>query len=324
MKGTENSISKKIISCILKPLALLLVLSGIICLSGCARLKITHPLGRGMLLEIDETGCTMGTAMARLLEARIEYENSEDEVLWIRTIGDITLSEYVKKTVQDEMMRYTAAQVMSRDLTVFISDEELANAERDASDLMEKLGSRYNMMNYSITYSDAEDLFIKRTYYNKVYEKLSENINMQISEADTKAIEISYVFIPAQDGVEIVEKMRNEMLGGALFQDVCVKYGYTPEINVTQTKGNMPAAFDNNAFALRDNEISEIVETRDGFYIIYCLEDYMVTESIANKNRIITEGKREEFRKAYEEFAQNATLRFNSAEWDKIDVSALE
>ena len=111
-------------------------------LSGCAEIKVTHPLGNDKLLEINDTGCTMGTARARLLEAKLEYENAEDSVLWTRTIGDITLAQYVKNTVEDEMKKYTSAQVMSRDLTVFISDEERKAAEDDASKLLEELGQR--------------------------------------------------------------------------------------------------------------------------------------------------------------------------------------
>ena len=296
----------------------------VLLLSGCAEIKITHPLGTDKLLEIDDVCCTMGTAKARLLEAKMEYENAEDSVLWSRTIGDITLSQYVKNTVEDEMKKYTAAQAMAKDLTVFISDDELRAAESSAAQLLDRFGQRFNMGLYDISYEDVVDMFLKRTYYNKAYEKLSENISMQISEADTKAIEINYVFIPASDGVEAAEKMRNEMLGGTDFETVCLKYDYEPEMNVTQIRGQMSTAFDNNAFALRDNEISEIVETRDGYYIINCLEDYMVSVSIANKNRMISEGKRERFRQAYEEFAKSSTLRFNSGEWDRIDISLME
>ena len=309
---------------IIRIAAAVLLSAGVLMLSGCAEIKITHPLGTDKLLEINDTSCTMGTAKARLLEAKTEYENAEDSVLWSRTIGNITLSQYVKNTVEDEMKRYTAAQVMSKNLTVFISDEELRSAEISANELLDQFGQRFNMGLYDITYEDVVDLYIKRTYYNKVYEKLSENIGMQISEADTKAIKINYVFIPVSDGVEIAEKMRNEMLGGYDFEEVCQKYNYVPSMDVTQVKGEMSAAFDNNAFALRDNEISEIVETRDGYYIINCLEDYMVSESIANKNRMISEGKRERFNQAYNDFAKSATLRFNSGEWDKIDVSLME
>ena len=293
-------------------------------LCACAEIKITHPLGRDKLLEINDVSCTMGTAMARILEAMTEYENAEDDVLWTRIIGDKTLAQYVKDTVEDEMKKYTASQVMSKDLTVFISDAERQEADENAAHLLEVMNSRFDMSKYDISYDDVVDLYIKRTYYNKVYEKLSEDIYMQISEADTKAIEISYVFIPSADGVETAEKMRNEILGGSEFSDVCRRYGYDPVLNVIQTRGSMSSVFDSTAFALRDNETSEIIETRDGYYIIYCMEDYMVSESIANKNRVISEGKRERFREAYEEFAKKATLRFNAGEWEKIDISSIE
>ena len=293
-------------------------------LCGCAEVKITHPLGKQIMLEIDDAQCTLGTAALRLMEAKEEYQNSEDHVLWIRNIGDITLAEYVKDTVKDEIFRYTAAQVMARDLTVFITDEERSQAEQDARNLLNELEIRYNLSKYNISTKDAVDLFLKRIYYNKVFEKLSENILMEISEADIKVIEIDYVFIPAEDGIEVAERMRNELRGGAEFAAVCADYGYEAVLNQTMKKGTMPAAFETKAYALRDNEISEIVETRDGYYIIYCLEDYKVAESLANKNMMISDGKRTRFQQAYETFAATAKMRFNDAEWDKLDIISME
>jgi len=165
---------------------------------------------------------------------------------------------------------------------------------------------------------------IKRTYYNKVYEKLSENISMEISEADTKVIEISYVFIPSEDGIETAEKMRNEVRGGADFESVCSNYGYVPVQDLMVMKGTLQASMEDKAFALRDNEVSEIIETREGYYIIFCLEDYKVAESLANKNRMIADAKKERFQKAYEDFARSNKMRFNTSAWDEYDLTVME
>jgi len=293
-------------------------------LCGCTEIRVTRPMGQNVLLEINDTECSIGTGILRLLEAKEDYSSSDDQLLWTRTLGDTTLSVYIKEAVTDELLRYTSAQAMAPDLTVYISDEDRSQAEIDAEALYTSLNSKYNLGRYSITMDDAVDLLIKRTYYNKVFEKLSEDINMEISEAQTKAIEISYVLIPAEAGIEAAEKLRDTVRGGESFASVCETMGYEAVLNQTVTHGNMPALFEEKAFVLRDNEVSEIIESREGYYIIYCMEDYKVAESIANKNRILADAKKEHFEEAYQTFADSAKMRFNQSEWDKYDISLME
>lgn len=291
--------------------------------TGCTQIKVTKPLSEEALFEINDTECSIGTALLRLLEAKEEYENAEDSVLWTRKIGDTTLAEYVKNTVKDELLKYTAAQEMAADLTVYLSNEETNSAKNSAMQLYEHMVTKYNLVNYDVSLEDAEDLYIKKAYYDKVYEKLSENIYMEISEADTKAIEIDYVFIPAEDGIEIAEQMRNEMKSGTEFAEVCADHGYDVILNNVETKGSMPEAFENSAYALRDGEISEVVVTQSGYYIIYCIEDYLVSESQANSNKIIYDKKKENFQEAYEKFAKTNKMRFDNSKWAGLDFYTL-
>ena len=322
LNGEEQQIMKKIKGIIMILAALMMILA---VLSGCSEIRISNPFGADMCMVIDDAQCSMGTATLALLEAKDDYDSSESDVLWIRTIGEMTLAEYVKATVKDELTRYTASQVMARDLTVFITEDERSKAEKDARELLDKLGKKFNLNKYRISLDDAVDLFLKRTYYEKVYNKISANINMEISEEDTKVIQISYVFIPAEDGISVAEVMRNEMKGGADFTTVCYSFGYEPVIGAKLAdKGTMPAAFENYAYVLKDNELSEIVETKDGYYIILCLEDYLVSESVANRNRIMSDGRRERFGAAYDEFVSEHSIKFNSEQWDKLDITTMD
>ncbi len=319
MKNKEKYISKVIKTAVLAAFTVVCAFS----LTGCIQIKITKPLSEEALFEINDTECSVGTAILRLLEAKEEYENAEDSVLWTRKIGDTTLAEYVMNTVKDELLKYTAAQEMAADLTVYLSNEEVNAAKDSAMQLYEHMVTSYNLINYDVTLEDAEDLYIKKAYYDKVYEKLSENIYMEISESDTKAIEIDYVFIPADDGIEAAEQMRNEMKSGTEFAEVCADYGYEVVLNNVETKGSMPEAFENSAYALKDGEISEVVVTQSGYYIIYCIEDYLVTESQANSNKIIYDKKKENFQEAYEEFAKTNKMRFDNSKWTELDFYTL-
>ena len=116
-----------------------------------------------------------------------------------------------------------------------------------------------------------------------LYEGLSENLSLEISEADTKVIQVSYVFIPGTESYDKAEQLRKTINDGEGFEYACEHAGFEPVLGKTLMKGDMPESFERVAYALIDGEMSEVVEDgKNGYYLILCLEDYMVAESIAN------------------------------------------
>ena len=49
------------------------------------------------------------------------------------------------------------------------------------------------------------------------------------------------------------------------------------------------------AFALKTGEISNIIEASDGYYIIYCVDDYNEDATLEKKEEVIDERQSEKF-----------------------------
>lgn len=305
------------------PAMIAAVTAAVLLLSACTEIRLAGPMSSKTLLTINDEPCSVAEAIFRLMEVRDYYKADEDDMFWYRAIGDITFDEYIKDSVKDEMLKITASVLMSDEMALYITEEEQNQIISDATEAYTGLSDHYDLAKYGITLDTAIDLYTKQAYYNKVFNKLSENINLEISEADTKVIEVNYVEIPVSVSINEAEEFRKEVRNGTSFQTACEKYGWEPVMNRVLMKGMMPESFEYIAYALTDGELSEIVETTECLYVIQCIEDYMISESVANNNQVMSAARKALFDEHYSKFAEGVLLRFNDSAWDEISVPEL-
>lgn len=299
------------------------ITAAVMVFTGCSEIRLARPMSSKTLLTINSESCSVSEAVFRLMEVRDYYKADEDEMFWYRAIGDITFDEYIKDSVKDELLKSTASVLMSDEMALYLTEEEQNQINSDASQAYNGLADHYDLSKYDITLQTAVDLYTKKAYYNKVFNKLSENLNLEISEADTKVIEVNYVEIPVSVSINEAEEFRSEVKNGTSFQTACEAYGWEPVMNRVLMKGSMPESFEYIAYALTDGELSEIVETTECLYVIQCIEDYMISESVANNNQVMSAARKALFDEHYAEFAQGVLLRFNDSVWEDISVPEL-
>ena len=311
-KSIIRKISLLVLSCVL-----------VISLCACGEIRLASPMSDNVLLTINTESCSVTEAIFRLMEVKEFYKADEDSMFWDRSIGDTTFEGYIKDSVKDEMLRITASQIMSEEMALYLTDDDIEKYTNEATESFLNLSQSYDLTSYGITQSTVIELYRKKALYDKVFNKLSEDINIQISEADTKVIEVNYVEIPVSVSLNMAEQLRTEVKSGTSFQRACESFGWEPVMNQVIMKGDMPSAFENVAYALIDGELSEIIETPECLYIIQCIEDYMISESVANNNKVISAARKAQFDQAYNELAERTLLRFNDSVWNEIRVAAL-
>ncbi len=320
LRGVENRTGNKLKRCTALLLVTIILLPA---LAGCAEIRVAPPLPKDTLIVIDEVECSLAEAMFRLMEVKEIYRADEDEVFWERKIGDVNIAQYVKDAVLEEMTRATAAGIMAGEMAVYLTADECDAYLKEAEDAYNEISGSYDLRKYGITLDDVSELYRKMALYDKVFAKLSDDVTLKISQTDTKVIEVNYVELPANMSINEAEALRKEVKSGTSFETACRAAGYEPFMNCVLMKGDMPEAFENVAYALLDKELSEIVETKECLYIIQSVEDYMVTESVANNNKVLAAARKERFDTAYEAFAAEKLLRTNLSKWNKINVPEL-
>lgn len=303
----------------------ILVLAGILflsfVLSACSEIRIDTSTGNA-LLTVDKTELSKEEAVYRLLEQKLAYEGDGTNDIWSRKIGSETMNDYVKESVMDELTLYAASVVMANELGVYMTDEDKVSAAKAAEETYSKV-SQAATDKYPISLDAAKELYIKKATYEKVYEYVTKDIGNEITEDSTKVIYIDYVIIPAKDGSTIAKEIYSELLAKVPFDEACSAAGYTPQINQIVYPKTMNTVFESVAFALTDGELSEVVESKDEYYIIHCIDDKLLEESSANYAKILTEAKQEKFQDYYLTFASKHKLSVNTKFWNKIQLSDL-
>lgn len=290
---------------------------------GCGRVQFTLQADSKTLLIVEDEECTIAEGVFRLMEVKDQYYDGSDELFWERSVGDSTMEEYVKDSVEEEMIRITSSVIMADKLAVTLTEDEVEELTEAAEKSYNTLAESHDLDLYGITLETAISLYTKQAIYDKVYDELSADIETQISESDTKVIEVNYVEIPLETSSDDAEALRTAVKNGTDFEEACSEYGLEAMMDQVLSKGSMPDEFESVAYALVDGELSEIVETDECYYLIQCVEDYLISESVANNNQVIADARQEAFNEAYTEFSSDAVLQFNEEAWEEISIQEI-
>ncbi|MBO6015377.1 MAG: peptidylprolyl isomerase, partial [Lachnospiraceae bacterium] len=82
--------------------------------------------------------------------------------------------------------------------------------------------------------------------------------------------------------------------------------------------------FEDAAFNLGTDEISDVVETEYGYYIIKCISTFDRKETDANKQKIVEKRKKEAFNQVYDSFVTTLLRNLNTELWDSVELPSDE
>lgn len=294
----------------------------ILCLAGCDQVRL-DTASKDALITVDKTTLTKEEGIYRLLEQKTLYEGDQGQDIWSKKIGSESMGDYVKEAVFDELVKYTASVEMADKLGIYMTDEDKSSAAKAAEETYDKVSSSVTNSKYNVSLESARQLYIKKATFDKVYEKVTSEVGETITEDSTKVILVNYVRIPTSDGSDLARGIRDNIKNGVPFEEACSQAGYQAVINEKVYPKTMSSNFESVAFALVDGELSEVVEGKNEMFIIQCLDDRLITESLANYNKTLTETKNEKFNDYYINFASEHKLSVNKNYWNKIKVSGL-
>ncbi len=295
-----------------------------VALCACSEIKLSTGKEKEVLIDVEGVTSSIEDAYFCLMETIYNYQNDLGTgYFWEAPIGSQNMKEYIKESVKDELTRITAGAVLADKKAVYLTEDEQENVKLIAKKAFENVSKNFSVANINVTEENAYNVYLKRELYNKMFDALTLEAKDSISKEDTKVIVVNYVELPikttSNDANELWQKVKES---GNLVK-TCEDAGYKVKRQIKLSKGMMNSSFDEVAFLLLDNEISEVVESKDGLYIIECVNDDVVADSTASYNMAVHQAQDQCFDEVYNEFSKETHMYFNNNLWKKIDIDKL-
>lgn len=299
------------------------------------KVVFTTGFGKTEIFRIENSSCTLPEIMVYLTNTQNQYENVYGEQIWETSLEGVTLEENVTDTVLARIAQIKTMNLLAKTKDIVLSEEEKNLVDRAAEEYYLSLNeSEISLM--GVNQEMIEQLYGEYALAEKVYANIIKDINPEISDDEARTITVQHILIKTytRDGTgkkvsytkiakdtayeqakEVWEIATN---GTKKFEDLIAQYSEDTISTYSFGKGEMDAAFEEAAFNLGTNEISDIVESEYGYHIIKCLNTFNREETDNNKLKIVDQRKKEVFGQEYDTFVSSLTRKSNQKLWDKI------
>ncbi len=304
--------------------------------NGDKTVVLTTGLSEDEIFKIESEVCTRAEIMLYLTNMQNVYENVYGPDIWETDADGVAIEESLKETVLARISRVKVLKLLAEEQGVSLNKEEEKMAEEAGKEYFATL-SEAEIEMLGITEELVISMYEEYALADKVYHYLIQDVNPEISDDDARTITVSHILIRtfhvdlngnvepySEAAKEEALQRANEILQlareGEDFAQLVLMYNEDTRGSISFRKGEMPVAYEEAAFNLATDEISQIVETEYGYYIIKCTNTFNREETDANKIIILGERKEEAFQEVYEEFLGTLTGHLNQKEWDAVTL----
>lgn len=317
-----------------------LLIASLIALSflvSCDRtVVVTDGFSEGEVFRINTLSCSRAEMNIYLTNMANAYESTFGEQIWNTNAGNTTIEDAFKETVLAKVTRIKVLNLMAKNEKVSLSSDEKKSIKKASKAYMKTLSKKEK------TDLNANEDLIYQMYYEyalaeKVYNSIVDEVNFEISDDDARSVIVEEIFIKTyhednygvtfdysdakkKEAKERAAEIRDKAMEGADFEGLCALFSEEDESTHAYRRGEMSEAFDEAVFELEEGEISDIITTDEGYYIVKCISTYERKATDENKEAIINEAKRKAFEEKYNEFLPNIIANINEKEWQNLTI----
>lgn len=289
-------------------------------LTGCGnqtKVVFTTGLSGNQVFKIGNETCTMPEIMIYLITFYNQYGDIYGSEMWNYDFGGMSLEMYVKDVVLSKMAQIKIMNLMAEERGITLNEEE----ERRVTEAVDKY---YQMLSEQLKEQEniskevVETVYREYTIANKVYANITEAADMEISDDEARTVTVQKIRLKDK---EMGNRALSRIKAGEDFALVATELSEDSQIVENYARGSVSGKFEEILFSLDEGELSDVIETPEGCYIVKCIStmDYEATQE--NKLVLAEQRKKETFSKAYTEIAKNTHSQFKDKQWDKLTLN---
>lgn len=298
------------------------------------KVVLTTGFEKDEIFRIETVSCTLPEIMVYLTNIQNRYESVYGKEIWEVDTGGVTLEQNVKDIALAQIAQIKTMSLMAEQYRVELTAEEDKRVEAAAEEYFASLNET-ETEKLGVDAETIQSLYREFALAQKVYEHTIRDINPEISDDEARTITVQQILIKtyALDGtgekIEYTQAAKEKAYreaceverlarDGEDFDELIRKYSEGDQASFSFGKGEMDATFENAAFNLGKDEISDVVQTEYGYHIIKCLNTFDKEETDANKVKIVEQRREEAFGQEYDAFVEGLTRNLNEERWDKV------
>lgn len=301
------------------------------------RVVFTTGFGKNEVFRIGDESCTRAEMMVYLTTVQNQYEQVYGDEIWETELDGVTLEENVKDTVLARIAQVKTMYLLALEKEIALDETEEALVQQAAQQYYDSLNET-ELGALEVTTELLQQMYREYALADKVYDTIISDVNPEISDDEARTITVQYIMLKnyTNDGsgkrvdytdsvLEATYEKACEVrelaaAGETDFAELASKYSEDTTITVSFGKGEREEAFETAAFNLETDEISEVVEGADGYYIIKCISTFDREETDANKVKLLEQRKNEAFGQEYDAFVEGLVRNLNDDLWEEMTL----
>ncbi|MDO4318465.1 MAG: peptidyl-prolyl cis-trans isomerase [Lachnospiraceae bacterium] len=312
-------------------------------LAGCKqeendqeKLPTSEGFTSDVVMRIGGKDVSYAEANIYLMSMREEVETLYGTDIWdfVFTSEGETYSTLMKKELLQKIIYIKLVCFMADEFNVALDADDILNVNDYTQEYMSGV-TEEAVKQYGITEELIRSIYMDNVLAEKIYETITLNAEKNYDDDDVLRANFQYIRLSKYyedlegnqvaitgDELTAVREKADRLLAEA--QTAEDFYGFAKEntddstVEMTVGKSDLPVNSSAAAFALKDGELSGVVEEEDGFYIFYCksARDELATQ--VAEEALIAELSQEYFDSLYQKWIENVTIEINQALWDAM------
>lgn len=311
-----------------KIINIILIVMLAINLVGCnGKVFLTTGLDSDQLLKVSGNVVPMSVGKLVLATEMNRYTKDLGEDIWDTQYEDTTLGEYLVDNVSRQLAELKAISMLAKDKNISLTSAEGEKIDAAAEAYYKTLSHEY-IEKLGITQSDIRELYREFMISEKLYQMVCDSVSVEISDEEARVIKVQYIFVktyyPNEEGNMVeytsdgkvaaknrIIEAQGKLNAGNDFAMVAEEYSDDAVYEYEFGRGIMEEAFEEAAFSLEQNELSDIVYADNGYYLIKCVNYYDQLKTEENKKQLLMKYKNQAFLDIYEPYLKAQSLEFN-------------
>ncbi len=316
---------------------LVMICSFAACSKDRGKVVFTTGFEEDELFRIGEVSCTLPEYMIYLTNMQNKYEEAFGEEVWNITFENAALEDNVKDIALAQIAQMKSVYLLALKEEVKLTEDEEAKLQKASKEYFDSL-SETEVKALGVTEKDVRDLYKEYALAQKVYEQIVSQVNPEISDDEARTVVVEQIYLKTHvvdssgkkleysssmkaDCLETMQEIHEALVTeGKDFTELAGKYSESEEIRLSLQKGDAPAMIDNVVFNLRTDEVSDIIETEEGYYILKCISTLDRAQTDANKLVIVEQRKKDAFNQEYDAFVNTLARKLNEKLWQKVEL----